>query len=74
MSKLKLDPPTKFHKSTYLGCQQEDFVATSEELELQRAFFERTFADEAVQFKTSESTLLTELRTANLSKRQTQYD
>ena len=67
---LKLDPPTELHKSVYLGCQQEDFTPTTDELDYQRAFYSQTFADDNIQFKTATDTLLTELRASNISKRQ----
>ena len=35
MEHLKLDPPTDFHESTYLGCQQESFETTIEDIKEQ---------------------------------------
>ena len=67
---LKLDPPTEFHESTYLGCQQESYNTTSEDMTVHKSFWDQAFADDRSQFKTAGGTLLTELREANQSKRQ----
>ena len=70
MKHLKLEPPTEFHDSVYLGCQQQDYETSQEDIDNQSAYWNKIFADESVQFKTAGETLLTELRESNLSKRQ----
>ena len=66
---LRLDPPTPFHDSTYLGCQQYDSYCTETDLKLQRDYYNQTFADEEYDIKTADQTLLSDVRADQLSKR-----
>ena len=66
---LKLDPPTKFHNSVYLGCEQFAFKPTQADLDYQRTFYDASFADDHTQIIAADDTVLEELRESNLSKR-----
>ena len=43
MKHLKLEPPTEFHDSVYLGCQQQDYETTQEDIDAQNAYWNQVF-------------------------------
>ena len=59
---LKLDDPTEFHNSVYLGCCQYENHILESEVKLHTDFFNQTFGDEEFKHKTAEQTKLTEDR------------
>ncbi len=52
-----------------MGCEQREFVPFEAEIQFQKDFYGLTFSDDHIKFKAADSTILTEQRSENLSKR-----